>query len=146
VQDIAGCRMVVRGAVEQDNAIDTLIEVFPQAVLHDRRKSPSHGYRAVHLIVRALGLPVEIQIRTRLQHGWAEISERLSDRHGAALKYGGGDPAMRELLLRTSAAVEVIEDRELELDGSTEAWSHTLELRENLLSTLALMSDQLSQE
>ncbi len=58
----------------------------------DRRAegADSHGYRAVHVIVFPEGLPVEIQIRTPLQHSWAEISERLGDRWGRGLRYGKG--------------------------------------------------------
>jgi ppGpp synthetase/RelA/SpoT-type nucleotidyltranferase len=34
----------------------------------DRREKPSHGYRAVHVIVECGGRMVEIQVRTELQH------------------------------------------------------------------------------
>ena len=42
----------------------------------DRRKNPTYGYRAVHVIVYWDGIPVEIQIRTELQDTWAQIVER----------------------------------------------------------------------
>ena len=40
------------------------------------------------------GLPVEIQVRTQLQHVWAELSEKLADRYGMDVKYGGGPEAI----------------------------------------------------
>ena len=35
------------------------------------------------------GLPVEVQIRTELQDLWAQVFERLADRWGRAIRYGG---------------------------------------------------------
>src|SRR5262249_52796129 len=78
VQDIAGCRVVLPGALEQDRAIQAICEAFPYADVVDRRAKPSHGYRAVHLIAEIHKKSVEIQVRTSLQHLWAELSEKLS--------------------------------------------------------------------
>jgi ppGpp synthetase/RelA/SpoT-type nucleotidyltranferase len=61
-----------------------------EALMHDRRVKPSHGYRAVHLVVNVEGHPVEIQIRTPLQHSWASATEKLSDVLDSEIKYGGG--------------------------------------------------------
>ncbi len=49
---------------------------------------------AVHVVVREVGLPVEVQVRTDLQHVWAELSEKLADAFGSQLKYGGGPKEM----------------------------------------------------
>ena len=54
----------------------------------DRRLEPSHGYRAVHVVVRCQGRWIEVQIRTRLQHMWAEVAERLADMWGRQIRYG----------------------------------------------------------
>jgi hypothetical protein len=35
------------------------------------------------------GLPVEVQIRTELQDLWAQVFERLADRWGRSIRYGG---------------------------------------------------------
>ena len=79
IQDIAGCRLVVQDPVEQDLIVISLAELFPNISVVDRRLKPSHGYRAVHVIVKVDQKAVEIQIRTRLQQLWAELSEKLSD-------------------------------------------------------------------
>jgi hypothetical protein len=55
----------------------------------DRRRVPTHGYRAVHVIVFPEGIPVEIQVRTELQNHWAQLVEGLGDRWGRAIRYGG---------------------------------------------------------
>src|SRR5438045_3733119 len=52
MQDIAGCRLVVEDIPAQDRVVETLIRAFSTAKKKDRRLEPSHGYRAVHLIVR----------------------------------------------------------------------------------------------
>jgi len=91
MQDIAGCRLVVQDIVKQDRVVGQLTAALPGAVVVDRRKEPSHGYRAVHIIATAQGKPVEIQVRTELQHLWAQLSEKLSDAFDPAIKYGGGE-------------------------------------------------------
>lgn len=105
VQDIAGCRIVVEGPVEQERVVEALRAVFAKATVVDRRASPSYGYRAVHVIVDVSGRLVEVQIRTVLQHTWAEISEKLSDVLDPAIKYGGGPDQVKEALANGSTAV-----------------------------------------
>src|SRR5437016_4898161 len=47
MQDIAGCRLIVRDIAEQDRTVAQLTALFPHAGTVDRRQRPSHGYRAV---------------------------------------------------------------------------------------------------
>jgi len=84
IQDFAGARIVIDGTrYDQDQAVTRIMDAFqdcpraPQTI--DRRERPSHGYRAVHVIVYAETVPVEIQVRTKLQDSWAQISEKLGD-------------------------------------------------------------------
>jgi ppGpp synthetase/RelA/SpoT-type nucleotidyltranferase len=94
VQDIAGCRITVEGTrLDQDAVVARISEAFAEArrqpKVIDRRERPSFGYRAVHVVVFVDGLPVEIQIRTQLQNLWAQLTERLGDVWGRAIRYGG---------------------------------------------------------
>ena len=73
VQDIAGCRVVVPLRRDQDELVERLTEAAPKWRLIDRRDRPSHGYRAVHLVGIAADRHVEVQVRTELQHLWAEV-------------------------------------------------------------------------
>lgn len=73
----------------QDALVERLIGRFTDAVVDDKRALPTFNYRAVHVVVTA-PLPYEIQVRTAYQHTWAQLSERLADRYGFELKYGGG--------------------------------------------------------
>jgi ppGpp synthetase/RelA/SpoT-type nucleotidyltranferase len=109
MQDIAGCRVVVESVDHQDRLTDLFREIG-KTVIIDRRLNPSHGYRAVHVIVEARDRFVEIQIRTLLQHIWAEFSEKLSDMRGSDIKYGIGDPRDLHYL---------------------QIWSHVIECHEN---------------
>lgn len=51
----------------------------------------SSGYRALHLIVRRGGYPVEVQLRTTLQDAWANQVEEDGRRIGVGLKFGAGE-------------------------------------------------------
>ena len=64
---------------DQEEAVQSLVRLFDRMTLMDRRNQPSHGYRAVHVIVGHKDKLVEIQVRTLLQHAWAELSEKMSD-------------------------------------------------------------------
>jgi ppGpp synthetase/RelA/SpoT-type nucleotidyltranferase len=137
IRDIAGARIVIDGGRwEQDQVTDRIIEAFascPRAPrLIDRRKAPSHGYRAVHVVVFEDGIPVEIQIRTKIQDTWAQITEKLGDAWGRGLRYGLGpdqpdllvDPAnpdsvtrgkVIETLVTLSQNIDQIEDAEYQI-------------------------------
>lgn len=106
IQDIAGCRVVVTDILEQDRVVAAIRELYPEAVVVDRRETPSHGYRAVHVIVRNADKPIEIQVRSWLQHAWAEVSEKISDNIDAGLKYGAGPAETQHRLFQLSEVFE----------------------------------------
>ncbi len=140
MQDIAGCRLVVPGIAEQERAVTRLRGLFESVAVIDRRTKSSHGYRAVHLIVKLKGLPIEIQIRTALQHAWAEYSEKLADVVDPAVKYGGGHAGARDLLLRSSVLCQQVEDEKLWLAATMERFTEvglSPDLRERMASTQA---------
>lgn len=109
MQDIAGCRGVVDDVPQQDEIVHGIRSLFDRSQVDDLRLRPSHGYRAVHIVVETGGWPIEIQVRTRAQDLWAQLSEVLADKLARSLKYGGGPEEFRELLRSTSIAVERIE-------------------------------------
>jgi len=90
MQDIAGCRIVQPMSLrEQDDLVQRIVREFPGSRVIDRRENPSHGYRAVHVVVKRVGFNVEIQVRTELQNLWAQLMERLADVWGRQIRYGG---------------------------------------------------------
>jgi ppGpp synthetase/RelA/SpoT-type nucleotidyltranferase len=93
MQDLAGIRVV--GAIsltEQDALTAEIARRFPadprEPVIKDRREEPSYGYKAVHVIVSLDAIAVEVQVRTLLQHVWANVMERLADLFGRQIRYG----------------------------------------------------------
>ena len=115
VQDIAGCRMIVANLNQQDEVTNNITAAFEKTTVFDRRDRPSHDYRAVHIVARLRGKAVEVQLRTPLQHAWAELSEKLSDVFDPAIKYGGGSEEVRRLLRNSSALAAQIERTEREI-------------------------------
>ncbi len=114
-QDIAGCRIVVGTIVDQNQILSSMINIIPNSKIVDRRLHPSHGYRGVHIIVDVEGQWVEIQVRSMLQHLWAEVSEKLSDVGDPSIKYGGGDHDIQAVLQRSSALIAGIESSEIRI-------------------------------
>jgi hypothetical protein len=89
IQDVAGARVVAEmNREEQDRLVGGVTARFDDYRVKDRRAEPSFGYRAVHIIVKRQGRPVEIQVRTHLQDLWAQIVERLADDWGRGIRYG----------------------------------------------------------
>jgi putative GTP pyrophosphokinase len=108
IQDMAGARIVVPNVDAQNELIELICSRFPDASLDDKRLRPTFGYRAVHVVVN-VPLPFEIQLRTDLEHAWAQLSERLADRYGFELKYGGGPESVRLALLEYADFAAAIE-------------------------------------
>jgi hypothetical protein len=109
VQDIAGCKVVVPGIPDQDALTAALRGRVADHREYDRRDQSSHGYRAVHFVARVDGRRVEVQVRTELQHLWAQLSELAAQERGHELKYGEGDPGALRLLMDYSNAIARLE-------------------------------------
>ena len=137
MQDIAGCRVVVADVVKQEQFVATLRTVFPGASVIDRRDKPSYGYRAVHIIAEISGRPVEIQVRTALQHMWAEVSEKSSDVLDPAIKYGGGPEEWRRRLTVVSRSVAAYEVAEASHEVLETTYSEAMAAHEKVMKTVA---------
>lgn len=99
LQDIGGCRVIV----ESNNSVDLFLDVINSKLtkskffvikrITDYRRLGRNdsGYRAVHLIIERNGFTLELQIRSRIQHYWAESVERASVIYGRQLKELDGD-------------------------------------------------------
>jgi ppGpp synthetase/RelA/SpoT-type nucleotidyltranferase len=111
IQDVAGCRVLVPDLATQDHLVQNMLVFFSEADLDidDKRKQPTNGYRAIHVIAKKYGRPVEIQIRTRLQHIWAELSEKVADEFGHSIKYGVGDEDAIRFLQKLATATTQLE-------------------------------------
>ena len=128
IQDIAGCRLIVADIANQESVVESLTSLFEHTIISDRRDKPSHGYRAVHVIVNSGGKLIEIQVRTTLQQLWAELSEKCSDIVDPAIKYGGGDEDFQKPLIVMSTAVARLEAVEAQVTNRPADFQERLKL------------------
>lgn len=120
IRDLAGLRVVVHGTrADQDKIVARIAALFPNddhpPKLIDRRADPRSGYRAVHLEVKSEHILIEVQVRTALQHRWAELFERTADRLGRGLRYGEPvelEPEAAILVDALAATAELIDTAE----------------------------------
>lgn len=132
IQDIAGCRIIADNIRVQDEICHAATVMLGDITVIDRRLKPTNGYRAVHLVARYKGWPVEIQVRTQLQHAWAEISEKISDAFGQGIKYGSGETWAVDFLAKLSALTEEMEGIDTKLADfkrDTKTLAHEAEKR-----------------
>lgn len=103
LQDIGGLRIIAEtneDVSEIAKLVDSAVEesqIFASGRNVDYRPfgRDDSGYRALHKIVHADKLALEVQIRSRAQHYWAESVERTSVFYGLRLKEGEGDESVR---------------------------------------------------
>lgn len=84
LDDIGGCRLIVRSVDEVYRAVAVLNEELGEGKVKDYIKSPqSSGYRSYHVIYHIpegdISYRIEVQIRTHLQHLWATGVEALGE-------------------------------------------------------------------
>ncbi|WP_278673060.1 RelA/SpoT domain-containing protein [Alistipes indistinctus] len=99
LQDIGGLRVIV----DQNSDVDKLIEyitsklkqqtsiVVKRIVDYREKGRDDSGYRAAHIVMERDGVFLELQIRSRIQHYWAELIERTSVIYGYVIKELEGD-------------------------------------------------------
>lgn len=104
MQDIAGCRLTVPTLADLQTAVVWLRGRLNIEREKDyTRRGQKGGYRAIHLIVMtSSGRCAEIQIRTEVQHAWANLSEQLAYSIDRLIKAGGGPPGVRQRLVLLS--------------------------------------------
>lgn len=121
LQDIGGCRIIVPTNADVDRLLKYLQEqVGRRGQFKIERKTDYRekgrdrtGYRSLHLILSRSGVALELQIRSRVQHYWAESIERTSVIYGYHLKEEEGDPdVLRYFNLLSDAFFELEIGRE----------------------------------
>jgi putative GTP pyrophosphokinase len=116
MQDIAGCRAVVNSVKDARDLAST----YPK-LAHDYISTPKpDGYRGLHIVERYeprgdederyRGCRIEIQIRSRVQHGWAAALETFDFVRDEKLKLGGGDQDWRRFFVLAASAIALTED------------------------------------
>ena len=100
MQDIGGCRAVVATSEH----LDRLVSTYGNRVHHKKydyiQNPKDDGYRGAHFVCKYksnlkqnkvwIGLRIEVQLRSRLQHAWATGVETVDTFSRQSLKTGGG--------------------------------------------------------
>ena len=102
LQDIGGCRIVVSTNADVERLLTFLRAHasrngplrFVRETDYRHRGRDDSGYRAVHVIIEHSARKLELQIRSRIQHYWAESIERTSIIYGHYLKELQGHPVV----------------------------------------------------
>ena len=102
IEDIAGCRVVVPTTREKHELLALVTPRWEVVRKRDYQAEPRGGYRALHVVVRSHGHPVEVQLRTELEEQWATTTEALADVIDPEIKYGGGSALLRDVLHRAA--------------------------------------------
>ena len=96
MQDIAGCRLTVPASMDVTHISHLLTDEFQTIHEKDYTEHSRAGYRAYHLILRTDdNYLVEVQLRTEIQHAWANLSETLAYAIDRRIKSGGGPTELR---------------------------------------------------
>lgn len=122
MHDIAGCRAVVPDQVAADTVLKRLRAQSGWDLLDrtwDYVAEPKpDGYRAKHVVVRKDDVLIELQLRTAIQHAWAELVERLDRTYGLQLKAGRADEDVRGALAEAAGVFARHEAGELDIDAT----------------------------
>lgn len=117
LQDIGGCRIIV----ERNAQVDEILVFLKEKVEANKGLKITRvtdyrgqgrditGYRSVHVLLERDGRKLELQLRSRVQHYWAESIERTSVIYGRHLKESEGDPVVIRYFHRLSDAFYEIE-------------------------------------
>lgn len=109
MNDIAGCRAIVAN-LDELRALQARLEAhwdFARGPYDYIAEPKADGYRAVHLIVKRHGVRVEVQLRTVLQHLWADNIERTN----LELKFGRGSDRERERHRKAAEGLAALDEK-----------------------------------
>jgi putative GTP pyrophosphokinase len=105
MQDIGGVRALLPSLPHVYAVSRRLRKTWTIIRVRDYIAEPKpSGYRALHLIVRRGGYPVEVQLRTVLQDAWANQVEEDGRQIGVGLKFGAGATDIHAYYLAVSDA------------------------------------------
>lgn len=105
LQDIGGCRIIVENYQVQEELFQYIINRLAKSkvitIYGNKKNNPvdyrergrdDSGYRAIHIILKVREMKIELQIRSNMQHYWAESIERTSIIYQKNIKSLQGDP------------------------------------------------------
>lgn len=114
MQDIGGVRAVLPSLQHVYVVRRRLLKSWGIIRERDYIAEPkSSGYRALHLIVRRKGHPIEVQLRTIGQDVWANTVEETGRQFNVDLKFGAGDESFHRLFLAMAELIASFDRSEI---------------------------------
>lgn len=116
MNDIAGCRVIVSNQKRVYKLVNLLHKKSDYSIRVDYIKKPrSSGYRSIHLIGKfpnhdGVNRPVELQVRTKVQHSWATAVEIVDLFTKQSIKSNTGDKDWSDLFKYTSELFSIFEE------------------------------------
>jgi hypothetical protein len=139
MEDVGGVRAVLPSQDAAYRVARRLKRNWTITRIRDYVANPKDdGYRALHLIDRNQGRPIEIQLRTARQDEWANAVEGATRRF-PGLKSGGGPELLQSFFQATS-------DLYAMLDGSVELDMSRVKEIENLVAQADTFAAELRNE
>lgn len=163
MQDIGGCRAVVKSSKQAERLSKSFIDSKTRHKLHkvdnyisDPKES---GYRGIHLVYKYNGrkikfkdIFVEIQLRSRIQHSWATAVEIVDTFTNQALKASQGEQNWLNFFRYVSAEFAKLESRPIgkDVDGintlSEAKWLDNMLAAIDRLKAYAVTTDYIGQK
>ncbi len=117
MQDIGGVRAVLPSLRHVYVVRRRLLKSWVIIKERDYIAQPkSSGYRALHLIVRRMGFPIEVQLRTIGQDVWANQVEETGRQVGLDLKFGAGNEHLDGIFVAMAGLIAGFDRAELSPD------------------------------
>jgi len=148
ITDVVACRCITLFESDLDVLAELLYDNFDVVECIDKRKKKNKnniefGYNSLHLICKFTSercklveyasykdICFEVQIRTTLQHSWAEIE------HGLGYKSQYEIPKeIRRRLTRLSANLELLDEEFVKIESEIREYNESLCKREKVLKT-----------
>jgi putative GTP pyrophosphokinase len=118
MQDIGGVRAVVPSLSHVLAVRRRLLKSWTIIRERDYVSEPkSSGYRALHLIVKRMEYPIEVQLRTVGQDIWANAVENAGRDYGIQFKFGEGDERADRLFEGMAEVIAAFDRGELSDDN-----------------------------
>ncbi|MBS5521619.1 MAG: hypothetical protein KHX56_05035 [Clostridiales bacterium] len=148
ITDILGCRIVTLFESDVDKIFDLIDKTFEIVEIVDKRKKHKvnnieFGYTSLHLVVKFTDercqlveyqkyqdILFEIQLRTVLQHAWAEVE------HGLGYKSFYEPPMeIKRKLNRLAATLEILDEEFEDIRYGIALYNQSLDKEEKVLKT-----------
>lgn len=138
MEDVAGCRVVLDDIAQLRRLEEHLVASWSMRRTDDYVAKPKpSGYRAVHVVVERDGRQVEVQLRIRAHHAWAQLVDEIALLGGAfrRVKDGVGPEEVLEPLREMAGVLD-----EMSRDASVDATMAVL--LDRLDRAIATLSDK----